>query len=275
MTAAEDAAESPEDASMERLTTPGGEITAVRCGSGTDLVIVHSLLADRTAFDAVVPALASRYRATLVNLPGFHGSRAIDSGIASYADFMARAFRGFDIEPGAILSGNGFGGTVALAYAQAHGGSLGRLLLCDVAAAFPEDGKQAFRIMAEKVLAGGMGEIATIAANRVYHAAYVARHPSAIEERRKILLSIDPHAFIAACRTLVTCDLVPGLATVSVPTLVVYGALDQATPPPLNKVIAAGIPGARLAELAECGHCPPLEKPQAFLDAVATFLDLR
>lgn len=259
---------------MESLKSQDGKITAVRQGHGPDLFIVHSLLADRTAFDAVVPMLAARHRVTLVNLPGFHGSAAVGPGIGNYADFVARAFAAFDIKPGAILAGNGFGGTVALAYAQAHGVHLSKLLLCDVAAAFPEEGKQAFRVMAEKVRAGGLGEIATIAANRVYHSAYVAQNPAAIEERRKVLLAIEPAAFIAACETLVGCDLVPGLGKVGVPTLVVYGALDQATPPPLNKVIAAGIPGARLVELAECGHCPPLEKPKAFLDAVSPFLAL-
>ena len=259
---------------MESLKSPDGTITAVRQGSGPDLFIVHSLLADRTAFDPVVPALAARYRVTLVNLPGFHGSAAVAPGIGTYADFIARAFDAFKIKQGAILAGNGFGGTVALAYAQAHGKDLGKLLLCDVAAAFPEDGKQAFRVMADKVRGGGLGEIATIAANRVYHAGYVAQNPAAIEERRKVLLAVDPGAFTAACETLVGCDLVPGLGKVSVPTLVVYGALDLATPPGLNKVIASGIPGARLIEIADCGHCPPLEKPEAFLEAVSPFLAL-
>lgn len=259
---------------MQTLVSADGSITAVRTGSGPDLVVVHSLLADRTAFDAVVPALARRYRVTLVNLPGFHGSKAVPAGVANYAAFLDRAFDAFAIVPNAALLGNGFGGTVALAFAQAHAGRVGRLVLCDVAAAFPEEGKQAFRVMAEKVQAGGLGEIATIAANRVYHAAYVAARPEAIEERKRVLLAIEPAAFVAACRSLVDCDLTPGLAAMRVPTLVMFGALDQATPPPLNRIIAAGIAGAQVIELPDCGHCPPLEKPDAFLAAVRDFLGL-
>ncbi|RTL71992.1 MAG: alpha/beta fold hydrolase [Hyphomicrobiales bacterium] len=259
---------------MHTMTSADGSITAVRAGQGRDLFIVHSLLADRTAFDAVVPALAARYRVTLVNLPGFHGSRPVAAGIENYAAFIGRAFAAFEIGNDAILAGNGFGGTVALAYAQTAPTAIGKLLLCDVAAAFPEEGKQAFRVMAEKVTAGGLGEIATIAANRVYHAAYVAQNPGAIEERKRVLLAIDPGAFVAACQSLVSCDLVPRLANVTAPTFVMYGALDQATPPPLNKIIAAGIPGAALIELPDCGHCPPLERPQEFLKAVGPFLGL-
>jgi pimeloyl-ACP methyl ester carboxylesterase len=59
-----------------------------------------------------------------------------------------------------------------------------------------------------------------------------------------------------------------------VPTLVVCGALDQATPPALNKLIAEKVPGARYVELPGCGHCPPLEQPDAFLNAIRTFVGL-
>lgn len=258
---------------MQTLTSADAAITATRTGAGPDLVLVHSLLADRTAFDAVVPALAARHRVTLVNLPGFHGSHAVPAGIENYAAFLRRACDAFAIAADATLLGNGFGGTVALAFAQAYADRVGRLVLCDVAASFPEEGKQAFRVMADKVAAGGLGEIATIAANRVYHAAYVAAQPAVIEERKRILLAIEPGAFIAACRSLVACDLTRGLSAMRVPTLVVFGALDQATPPPLNRVIAAGIPGARLVEIPDCGHCPPLEQPDAFLAAAGPFLN--
>jgi pimeloyl-ACP methyl ester carboxylesterase len=52
----------------------------------------------------------------------------------------------------------------------------------------------------------------------------------------------------------------------------VCGALDQATPPALNRLIADKVPGARYIELAGCGHCPPLEQPKAFLQAVESFM---
>ena len=59
----------------ERLTAGHGTLTADRCGKGRDLVVLHSLLADRHAFDPVLPAFAAKHRVTLFNLPGFHGSQ--------------------------------------------------------------------------------------------------------------------------------------------------------------------------------------------------------
>jgi 3-oxoadipate enol-lactonase len=257
---------------MDQLSAAGGALTAVRTGTGRDLVILHSLLTDRHAFDPVLPALAKSHRVTLINLPGFHGSRPVDATMAAYVARVKDGFDDFGIGRDAILMGNGFGGTVALAFALEHGNRIGKLVLADVAPGFPEAGKQAFRVMAEKVAAGGLGTIADIAANRVFHADYLAQHPGAIEERRAVLMKIDPIAFRAACTLLVDADLVPRLHDLRVPTLVVCGALDQATPPALNRLIADKVPGARYIELAGCGHCPPLEQPQAFLEAVESFI---
>jgi pimeloyl-ACP methyl ester carboxylesterase len=258
---------------IEPLTT--AKTTAARAGAGRDLVVIHSLLTDRHAFDPVLPGLSARFRVTLLNLPGFHGSKPVAASIDAYGEWVREAFDAFGIGRDAILMGNGFGGTVALAFALAHGDRLAKLVLCDVAPGFPEEGKQAFRVMAAKVAEGGMGAIAEIAANRVFHATYLAAHPEAVNERKAILLKIDPAAFQAACTSLVGADLVPSLQKLGVPALVIYGELDQATPPALNKLIAARAPGARFVELAGCGHCPPLEQPREFLAAIREFLNSR
>jgi 3-oxoadipate enol-lactonase len=58
----------------EQLTAGHGALKAVRTGQGRDLVVLHSLLADRHAFDPVLPRLAAKHRVTLFNLPRYHGS---------------------------------------------------------------------------------------------------------------------------------------------------------------------------------------------------------
>ena len=259
---------------LEQLTAAHGLTTAARTGEGRDLVILHSLLTDARAFDPVLPVLAQKFRVTLFNLPGFHGSQSVPALIDAYVARIEDGFEEFGIKPGAVLIGNGFGGTVALAFALAHPERLGELVISDAAPSFPEEGKQAFRVMADKVREGGLAAIVDIAANRVFHKAYLEKHPEAVDERRAVLLDIDPTAFCAACHALVEVDLVPSLARLKVPTLVVCGELDQATPPALNKLIAEKVPGARYIELAGCGHCPPLEQPEAFLGAVKGFIEM-
>jgi 3-oxoadipate enol-lactonase len=260
---------------FEQLTAGHGSLTAVRTGEGRDLVVLHSLLADRHAFDPVLPALAAKHRVTLINLPGFHGSQpcmlpVMDAYVAAIED----GFQEFGVANDAVLIGNGFGGTVALAFAMAHPERVAKLVLSDAAAAFPPEGRKAFEVMAAKVAEGGLGAIAEIAAKRVFSPAYLAAHPEAIEERKAVLLEIDPKAFQAACKILQEADLEPLLHRMRVPTLVVCGEFDQATPPALNKSIADKVKGAAYVELPGCGHCPPLEQPQAFLVAIKEFVGL-
>ena len=260
---------------FEQLTAGHGALTGVRTGKGPDLVVLHSLLADRHAFDPVLEALAANHRVTVFNLPGFHGSQPpllalMDAYIACIED----GFQEWKIANDAILIGNGFGGTVALAFALAHPERISKLVVSDAAAAFPDEGKKQFAVMAQKVAEGGLGAIAEIAAKRVFSPAYLAAHPELIDERKRVLMGIDPKAFQAACKILQEADLEPMLHRLNMPTLVVCGEFDQATPPPLNKVIADKVNGARYIALPGCGHCPPLEQPQQFLAAIKEFVGL-
>jgi 3-oxoadipate enol-lactonase len=257
---------------LKPTTFADGRLTAVQTGEGADLLVIHSLLADRTAFDPVLPWLAARFRVTLVNLPGFHGSACIAPGIETYADHLAQVFAPGGLGRDTTTVGNGFGGTVAVAMALRHGDKFGKLILSDVAAGFPPEGRKAFELMASKVEQEGLGSVATISANRVFHAAYLATHPEAIDDRRRVLMGIAPEGFIAACRSLMTGDLTPQLGAVSNATRVICGELDAATPPALCRLLAERIPGASYVELPACGHCPPLEQPDAFIAAIKDFL---
>ena len=260
---------------FENLTAGHGALTAARTGAGHDLVILHSLLADRTAFDPVLPALAAKHCVTLINLPGFHGSKPTPLALMdAYVAAIECGFDEFKIGNDAVLVGNGFGGTVALAFALAHPERISKLVLSDAAACFPPEGRQAFAVMADKVAEAGLGAVAEIAAKRVHAPDYLKAHPEAVETRKQVLLGIHPKAFAAACKILQETDLIPLLHHLRVPTLVVCGELDQATPPALNKAIVAKVAGARYIEMPGCGHCPPLEQPEAFLDAIGQFVGL-
>jgi pimeloyl-ACP methyl ester carboxylesterase len=62
------------------------------------------------------------------------------------------------------------------------------------------------------------------------------------------------------------------IGTVRVPTLVVVGGDDRLTPPKYARYLAETIPGARLVEVADAGHFPQLEQPDAVNAALRAFL---
>lgn len=165
-----------------------------------------------------------------------------------------------------------FGGFVGIALAARHGALFDRLVLVDTAAAFGEPAKVPLRGMADRALRDGMAAVVDTALRRMFTEAFLAAHPEVVPERAGVLTRAMPEHFATACRALADLDLRPVLGGIRNSTLVVVGALDATTPPALARELAAGIAGARLVEIPECAHCPPLEKPAGFMAALEAFL---
>lgn len=257
---------------MAILEAGGGRVDVEQQGAGRDLVLLHSLLTERSVFDRVVPKL-SKYRLTLVNLPGYGASSPAGSDIESYADRIAAVLDALKLSREAAVLGNGFGGFIAVMLAVRHGGRFGRLIAAPALAGFPEAAKQPFHRMAGLVEAQGMAAVLDAAIQRMLPAPFIEKNPALVAERRAALAKADPACFATACRALAALDLSEKLQTIKNPTLVIAGAEDATTPPALARQLAQGIAGAKFVELEGCGHCPQIENPQAFVAAIAAFLD--
>jgi pimeloyl-ACP methyl ester carboxylesterase len=66
-------------------------------------------------------------------------------------------------------------------------------------------------------------------------------------------------------------DDLPELATITCPTLVIVGELDQPFLAP-SRAMAETIPDARLAVIPDAGHSPQFENPEAWISALKEFL---
>lgn len=256
---------------MDRLLA-NGTVNAAQSGEGPPLFLFHSLLSDRASFDAIVPELAGSFRTIVPELPGFGRSGAVEGGLAAVADRMAEAVR--DAAGGApsIVLGNGYGGFVALQMAIRHPGIASRLILADCGAAFSESGREAFRNMAKISREKGLEAITDVAMRRLFAPDFQAQHPELMRGRREAFLRTNPDVFRDACNALAGLDLRAELAAVKVPVLVLVGEHDEATPPPMSRELAAGLPRAELKILTGCAHVPQLQSPQQFLGALKGFL---
>jgi 3-oxoadipate enol-lactonase len=255
---------------MDRLFA-NGTVNAAQSGEGPALFLFHSLLSDRTSFDAIAPKLSQSFRLIVPELPGFGKSRAVSGGLADVADRMAEAVK----EGGGdetIVLGNGYGGFVALQMAIRHPGIASKLILADCGAAFSEEGRQAFRNMAAASKAKGLSGITDVAMRRLFAPDFQAKHPDLMRDRREAFLKTDPDVFRSACDALAELDLRPQLSQVKIPVLVLVGEHDEATPLPMSYELAAGLPNARLIIIPGCAHVPQLQSPEVFLDAIGDFL---
>jgi pimeloyl-ACP methyl ester carboxylesterase len=105
-------------------------------------------------------------------------------------------------------------------------------------------------------------------------------HPDRVNEEELALVvmamaeRLGPETFLSQQRAIMERpDSRPMLGSITAPMLVVCGREDAATPLALSEEMAAGIPGARLAVIEECGHLAPLERPQAVTALLRLWLE--
>jgi len=241
-------------------------------GQGRNLVLLHSLLAEQSAFDSVRPVLAKTYRLWVVNLPGYGKSAPVGSTVEDYADHIAELMAALSLPPETDVLGNGLGGFIALALAIRHGDKFDRLVIVDSLAVFPEAGKEPLRVLATMVREKGMAGVLDAAILRMFPPTYIEAHPDVVSERKKALLKMDPVTFSKLCIALTKVDFEPALSHIRNRALVMVGEKDGATPPELAFKLASGIPQARFVQIPNCGHCPQIEQPETFVKILNEFL---
>jgi 3-oxoadipate enol-lactonase len=254
------------------MDKPGLDVQTV--GRGRNLVLLHSLLSDRTSFEPLATRIAGRRRLIMVDLPGFGVSAPAGPALSDYADRIAALFDELAL-PETDLLGNGLGGFVALSLAIRHGTRFERMVLVGSAIAFPEAAGATFRTLAEKVEQAGMAAVVEVAMRRMFPEEFIAAHRDVVAEREAVFRRIDPKVFSSACRALAALDLSGELPQIRNPTLIVVGARDEATPPPLARALASRLMNAELIEMPDVGHCPHIQAPDRFAAAIAPFLGLR
>jgi pimeloyl-ACP methyl ester carboxylesterase len=178
-----------------------------------------------------------------------------------------------DAPPRFALAGLSMGGYIALEMVRQAPERVTQLALLDTNARpdTPEQSERRTRLieMAERGQFSGIAELMIPA---FLHKA----HQQDPELRRIIKVMADetgPAAFVRQQRAIMTRpDSRPLLPAIRCPSLVLVGEGDELTPPALSQEIAAGIPGARLVAVPDCGHLSTLEQPDLVNTALLEWL---
>jgi 3-oxoadipate enol-lactonase len=104
-----------------------------------------------------------------------------------------------------------------------------------------------------------------------YSASYRTAHPEVIARTTEMLRKTNPEGFAACCVGIRDMDQRPDVGKIRVPTLVVFGKHDQATPPIAARFLIENIPGAEELELP-AAHLSCVEAESAFTKGVVDFL---
>jgi proline iminopeptidase len=178
------------------------------------------------------------------------------------------------------LLGHSYSGFIALEYALRYPERVSHLILVDTVAALNFDDD----IQANLQRINPSPEIL----------AALAAEPATDAELQQVMQTITPlyfHTFDAALaqaafqhvvwsvsansrgfELLSDYNMLPHLSGIHAPTLCVVGDTDFLALVPHVQILARGLPNAEMVVIERCGHLPFIERPTAFLQAVATWL---
>lgn len=169
----------------------------------------------------------------------------------------------------AHFCGLSMGGMTGMWLGTHHADRLLRLVLCNTAAKIGTTALWNTRI--DKVNAKGMGAITGAVIDRWFTPDFQQRAPDQVDSVRAMLLATAIAGYSASCAAVRDMDLRSVIAAISVPTLVIAGTHDLATPPADGRAAADVIPGAHYVEL-DAAHLSNWEQPEGFTRALVNIL---
>jgi len=248
------------DGEVLASTSPGSQ--------GAPIVLLHSLGLDRTLWEPVVAQLREFADVVLVDLPGHGRSCHIaETSIEEMADELDRFLddRGIDT---VIAVGLSLGGCVAQALALRHPGRVRALALCDTTSWYGPDGPRNWADRGKQARETGLGSLAEFQLERWFTDGFRSANAELCEELLDVFRANDLASYEATCVAMGLFNSTDDLGRIAVPTTVIVGEGDFATPLSHAEVIAEGIPGARLRVIDDALHLTPLEKPDTFVEEI-------
>jgi pimeloyl-ACP methyl ester carboxylesterase len=225
----------------------------------------------------LIPGLLGSLRLYVPQLPELWRSGPVTVADPTRDDSMAAMGRRIlsMAPPRFALVGLSMGGYLCFELLRQAPERVARLALLDTSArADTPEQSAARRTQMAQAAAGGFAAVVDAQFERLVHAS--RRGDAALREANRLMAEEVGAAAFARQQTAVMGrpDSRPQLAAIACPTLVLVGAEDQLTPPERAAEIAAGIRGARLVTVADCGHLSTLEQPRAVTRALLEWLEL-
>lgn len=241
------------------------------------VVFGHGLLFSGHMFELQIERLRSTYRCVTIDWRGQGKTPATDDGydMDTLSLDAAAVIEGLGVGPVHYV-GLSMGGFVGMRLAARRPELLRSLTLLDTSAD-PEDPAMAqqdrllckvYRVVGIRPLAGKVGKL-------MFGPTFLADPASkpAIERWKAGVSAVERAGLVKAILGVV--DRLPvsaELAAISLPTLIIVGEDDVATPVARSEAIAAGIKGSVLKKVKDCGHSSTVEQPEIVADLIEEFL---
>jgi 3-oxoadipate enol-lactonase len=244
-----------------------------RGGNRARIALVHSLAMNGAFWAPVVERLAPYADVLTYDCRG-HGASDKPAGpysVQLFADDLADLFDHVGWHSAAV-AGASMGGSVALAFAAAHGRRTHALGLIDTTAWYGPEAAEKWAERAAKAEAEGLQALVEFQQTRWFGDEFRTGHPQLVDTCVTTFLGNDVAAFGATCAMLGSFDMRPALPYLNMPTAVVVGEDDFATPVPMAQTLHQGIAGSSFQIIKGARHLTPLECPDVITGVLVRLL---
>ncbi len=245
-------------------------------GRGTPIVFLHAFPLNRTMWAEQVAGLKDRYRVVTIDLRG-HGES--EAPMWRYTvDQFAEDVNGLLEHLGlaqATFVGLSMGGYILFALYRQKPALFQSLVLADTRATADTPEAKATRLsMAQIAYRRGASAIADLMVPKLISPASLTDRPDLRDRLREIITGNQVSGIVGDLMAMEDRpDSTPLLPTLSVPTLVLVGEEDVASPPQEVEGMAQQIPGSTFRRIPRAGHLSNMENPGAFNEAILSFLN--
>jgi pimeloyl-ACP methyl ester carboxylesterase len=224
------------------------------------LIMVPGLGSDGAVWQRTITALDGAFDCVV-------GDTLSDTSLPAMARrILARAPERF------ALAGVSMGGMVALELLTIAPERVTHVALVDTNARPDSFGRKAYRGLANLVV-GVTRDFRRVAERSIPSLVHSATTDDVRKELVDMSVRVGPEAYVRQNRAVIKRrDLRSVLPGIAVPTVVVVGQDDLLTPVAMAREIQRMTLGSTLHVLPDCGHLPPIEKPQAMASLLRELL---
>ncbi len=236
------------------------------------LILVNSLGTDLRMWQPLLPHLVQRFRVIRADTRG-HGQSEpgkVSCTIEDLGHDLLALLDTLEIERASIC-GLSFGGMTALWLAIHYPWRLQRAVFANTAARIGS--REIWDARMAAIRGGGMAAIREAVLARFLSMHYRQQYQESANMLGEILMASHPQGYIAACEVLRETDLRGQVQTITVPSLILGGELDEATPPAQAQELHEAIAGSQLHIFPQVAHISSWECPQAFGQCLLEFLE--
>jgi 3-oxoadipate enol-lactonase len=165
--------------------------------------------------------------------------------------------------PRAHFVGLSLGGMTGFALGLDHGDRLLSLCICDARADTPAAMRGMWDERIALARAQGCGSLAAVTLERWFGAAFLARQNAAVRSLAEAIAHTQVDGFVGSAQAIQGLDYLPRVGGIRLPTTFIVGANDGPLPQAMRELQAL-VPGARIEVIADAGHLPNVEQPEAF-----------